>query len=160
MDTHIDRLALAIDLLIDMRTFREVERTLTAIPDLRRTKQTAETLSAHVNRLYEKYALSLSGTPEIMYLRAVWKLYNDESLEEPLTKTRQGDSDVAHKVLSDREYQVLCLLGGGRGVYEAAEYLSLSPKTVSTYRARILDKMQLKNTAEIIHYAIVNKLVQ
>ena len=72
------------------------------------------------------------------------------------------DQDVGqlpHEVLSDREYQVLCLIGAGKTVSQIADALALSVKTVSTYRARILEKMQMENNAELIHYAIQNGLV-
>jgi two-component system invasion response regulator UvrY len=67
--------------------------------------------------------------------------------------------EMPHEALSDREYQVLCLLASGKTVTEIADKLALSVKTVSTYRARILEKMGMKNTAELIHYAVQNKLV-
>ena len=66
---------------------------------------------------------------------------------------------LPHELLSDREYQVLCLLASGKTVSWIAEHLSLSVKTVSTYRTRILEKMRMKSTAELIHYAIKNNLV-
>ena len=65
-----------------------------------------------------------------------------------------------HHVLSDREYQVLRMIGAGRTVSEISTELGLSVKTVSTYRARILDKLQLRTSAELIHYAVVNGIVQ
>ncbi len=64
-----------------------------------------------------------------------------------------------HSLLSDREYQVLRMIGAGRTVSEIGAELGLSVKTVSTYRTRILEKMELRTSAEIIHYAVVNKLV-
>ncbi|MEW6001110.1 MAG: response regulator transcription factor [Nitrospirota bacterium] len=64
-----------------------------------------------------------------------------------------------HESLSDREYQVMCMIASGKTVKEIAEELSLSVKTISTYRARILEKMKLKNNAELTHYAIQHKLV-
>ena len=64
-----------------------------------------------------------------------------------------------HAALSDREYQVLRMIGSGRTVSEVADELGLSVKTVSTYRARILEKLHLRTSAELIHYAVVNKLV-
>ncbi|MDP1636311.1 MAG: response regulator transcription factor [Gallionellaceae bacterium] len=63
-----------------------------------------------------------------------------------------------HELLSDREYQVLRLIGSGKKVSEIAEMLSLSVKTVSTYRSHILDKMKLKNSAELTYYVIQNGL--
>lgn len=64
-----------------------------------------------------------------------------------------------HELLSDREYQVFCLIASGKGLTEIAEEMSLSVKTVSTYRSRILEKMKMKSNAELIHYAIKNRLV-
>ena len=65
-----------------------------------------------------------------------------------------------HETLSDRELEVLCLIASGKTVGEIAESLSLSDKTISTYRRRILDKMQLNTNAELTHYAIRNGLVE
>jgi DNA-binding NarL/FixJ family response regulator len=63
-----------------------------------------------------------------------------------------------HKSLSDREYQVLRMIGSGKQVSEIAETLSLSVKTISTYRAHILEKMKLKNNAELTYYVMQNGL--
>jgi DNA-binding NarL/FixJ family response regulator len=63
-----------------------------------------------------------------------------------------------HKNLSDREYQVLRMIGSGKQVSEIAETLSLSVKTISTYRAHILEKMKLKNNAELTYYVMNNGL--
>ncbi len=63
-----------------------------------------------------------------------------------------------HEILSDREYQVLCTIASGKTISEIADQLSLSVKTISTYRRRILEKMQLKNNAELTNYAIRNNL--
>jgi DNA-binding NarL/FixJ family response regulator len=64
-----------------------------------------------------------------------------------------------HDKLSDREYQVMHMIASGKTVKEISEDLSLSVKTISTYRARILEKMKMKNIAELIRYAIKNGLV-
>jgi two-component system, NarL family, invasion response regulator UvrY len=63
-----------------------------------------------------------------------------------------------HETLSDREYQTLCLIASGKGLTDVAEEMRLSVKTVSVYRARLLEKMKLKNNAELTHYAIKNGL--
>lgn len=65
-----------------------------------------------------------------------------------------------HETLSDREYQVVCLLAAGKTVTEIATELSLNVSTVSTYRARLLKKLGLKNTAEIMRYALERGLVE
>lgn len=65
-----------------------------------------------------------------------------------------------HEALSDREFQVLRLIASGKTVKEIGEELSLSVKTISTYRTRILEKMKMKNNAALTHYAIQQKLVE
>jgi len=65
-----------------------------------------------------------------------------------------------HKRLSDREFQVLCLIASGKTVSEIAEKLSLSVQTISTYRAHILEKMGLENNAQLTHYALQQHLVE
>jgi two-component system invasion response regulator UvrY len=62
------------------------------------------------------------------------------------------------ETLSNREFQVLTRLGAGRSIHEIAAELSLSPKTVSTYRSRLLEKLNLKSEADIIRYVIKNRL--
>ena len=66
---------------------------------------------------------------------------------------------LPHALLSDREYQVLCNLGSGQSVKDTATELGLSPKTVSTYRTRVLAKMKLKTNAELIRYVHEQGLV-
>lgn len=67
---------------------------------------------------------------------------------------------LPHQILSDREYQILLLLASAKTVSDIADTLALSVKTVSTYRARVLEKMHLKNNAELMRYAVDNQLVQ
>lgn len=88
------------------------------------------------------------------------KKYVSPSLAEKLAVDLEVDaSKPVHEMLSDREYQVLCMIASGKTVGEIAEKLLLSAKTISTYRARILEKMNMKNNAELTHYAIQSKLV-
>jgi DNA-binding NarL/FixJ family response regulator len=70
------------------------------------------------------------------------------------------DEVVPHEKLSDREFQTLKLIASGKRLSDIAEELALSPKTVSVYRARILEKMGMSNNAELTHYAIKNGLVE
>ena len=79
--------------------------------------------------------------------------------EELVSYARHEDDQPPHKSLSDREYQVLCLIASGKELREISQELSLSPKTVSTYRTRLLLKMNMKTNAELTHYAIQNSLV-
>lgn len=85
--------------------------------------------------------------------------YVSPSLAEKLAFNLAPDPDrLPHEALSDREYQVLCAIASGKTVSEIAEEMSLSVKTISTYRTRLLEKMNLKNNAELTHYAIQHGL--
>ncbi|MBI2434226.1 MAG: response regulator transcription factor [Candidatus Hydrogenedentes bacterium] len=87
--------------------------------------------------------------------------YVSASLAEMLAFTFQEDGDrPAHEGLSDREYQVLRLMASGYTISEIAEKLVLSVKTVSTYRTRLLQKMNMSNNAELMHYAFQNGLLE
>lgn len=84
--------------------------------------------------------------------------YVSPAVAELLANSVSRASETPHDSLSDREYQVMLLLAAGKTVSEIATEISLSVKTVSTYRARILEKMDLKNNAELMLYAIRNNL--
>ncbi len=71
-----------------------------------------------------------------------------------------GETDNPHEKLSSREYEVFMLIASGRSLSEIASELSLSIKTISTYRARIIDKMALGSNAEIMRYALRKGLVR
>jgi len=85
--------------------------------------------------------------------------YVSATLAEKLAFELSGQSGkLPHETLSDREYSVLLMIGIGKSVGEIANELALSVKTVSTYRARILEKLNLKSNAELIRYVIDNSL--
>lgn len=89
------------------------------------------------------------------------KKYISETLAEQLLNNLIGESqDLLHQSLSNREYQTLCLMSSGNSLTEISEIMMLSPKTVSVYRARMLEKMNFKNNAEAVHYAIAHHLVE
>jgi DNA-binding NarL/FixJ family response regulator len=79
---------------------------------------------------------------------------------EEVTGSDQSAAPPGEKVLSGREHEVTRLIGLGRTVKEVAAALQLSEKTVSTYRTRILAKLRLKSTAELIRYALKNRLAE
>jgi DNA-binding NarL/FixJ family response regulator len=85
-------------------------------------------------------------TPEVAQALAV-QLNAGEAPENP------------HEALSDREFETLRLIAAGKKLAEIAETMSLSPKTVSVYRARLLEKMKLRTNAELTHYAVKHGLV-
>jgi len=87
-------------------------------------------------------------------------IYVSESLAEKLATGLRRDSDLLpHETLTDREYEVLRLIASGISTGDIAKKLLLSAKTISTFRAHILQKMGLKNNAEIVRYGIRNNLV-
>ena len=146
----------------------EVIKTLKRI----RPKLGILVLSVHPERHYAKRVLmagadgyltknesSAALAPAIRYVCSGRKFLTPslaQELASDLTRKRSGQ---LHEMLSDREYQVFVQLGGGKGIDEIATQLKLSPKTVRTYRSRILEKTNLKSTAEIIFYAIDHGLV-
>jgi two-component system invasion response regulator UvrY len=87
--------------------------------------------------------------------------YVTATLAERLAVHLGDDGDkLPHELLSDREYQVLCLLASGKGIKEIAGEMSLSPPTVATYRARLLAKLNLSSTVDLVRYALAQKLIQ
>jgi two-component system invasion response regulator UvrY len=86
--------------------------------------------------------------------------YVSPTLAEKLAlRVSKDSSGTPHETLSDREYEVMCHIASGKALKEIAGELSLSPKTVSTYRTRILEKLGVKNSAAIVRYAMRNGLV-
>ncbi len=109
--------------------------------------------------------ITKDSAPEEL-ISAIRKVLTGKKYVSPSLAERLADEVGAavpgrllHESLSDRELQVLCLIASGKSVSDIAQELSLSVKTISTYRARILEKMNMKNNAELTHYAIAHKLV-
>jgi DNA-binding NarL/FixJ family response regulator len=129
-------------------------------------------LSMHSEEQYARRAFKAGATgyitkdsPSAELVKAINKVvkggvYISAALAERLVIDLGSDTDRApHEALSDREFEVMRLIASGKTVGEIAEMLSLSDKTISTYRARILEKTGMKTNAELTHYAIQNKLV-
>ena len=79
--------------------------------------------------------------------------------EKLILELEPGSDKAPHELLSDREYQVLCMIASGKTVTEIANILALSVKTISTYRVRILEKLQMRSNADLTRYAIKQGLV-
>ena len=140
---------------------------------LLRTTQPVLMLSFHEEAQYALRSLKAgaagyltkeSATDEIVNaLVAIFKggKYVTQTLAERLAFDLEGKSaGEPYDVLSDREYEVLRLFAQGKTLSDIADHLALSVKTVSTYRARLLQKLQLKTTAQLIRYALERKLVE
>ena len=129
-------------------------------------------LSRHSDHEYARrlFMAGVSGyitkdSPRAELVQAVNKVieggrYVSSALAESLVGYLEPRSEKPpHEALSEREYEVLTLIASGKTIQDIANLLSLSDKTISTYRARMLKKMRMKTTADLIRYAIRNKLV-
>jgi DNA-binding NarL/FixJ family response regulator len=108
--------------------------------------------------------LTKDKAPEVL-LSAIRKVlhggkYVSESLaEKAVFQLASETTETLHEILSDREFQVMRMIASGKTIKEIGKELFLSVRTVSTYRARVLDKMNMKTNTELIRYALQNKLV-
>jgi DNA-binding NarL/FixJ family response regulator len=129
-------------------------------------------LSTHCEEQYLRRAFNLGaagfvtkGCPRTELVKAVRNVIEGKRhvspglAEEVGAEQRSGPDRPRHEALSNREYEVMTLIASGKTVKEVAGLLSLSEKTVSTYRTRILEKMRMKTNAEVTHYAIQNRIV-
>ena len=109
------------------------------------------------------YVNKASSTEELR--RAIMTIIKDgqyvgPALAEKIVLQLARSEKMPHESLSNRELEVLCSIASGKTVGEIASQLSLSDKTISTYRRRILDKMEMKTNAELTYYAIRNGLIE
>jgi DNA-binding NarL/FixJ family response regulator len=134
-------------------------------------KQKILILTMHANKQYAVRAIRAGATGFLSKATASEELvaalrkvvagraYISAEIAEELALSQQPNSDVArHSLLSDREYHVFQLLVGGKSVGDIADTLNLSVKTISTHKSRILEKMAMASTAELVRYAIANEL--
>ena len=157
-----------LDISLGARDGLEVLRELKHI----RPKVPVLIFSMHSEEQYARRAFKAGaagyvtkGSSRAELLQAIVKVaaggrYVSSALAEKLVLDIERGSDrPPHEALSDREFEVMCLIASGKTVREIALLLSLSDKTISTYRARILEKMDMRTSAELTHYAIQNGLV-
>jgi len=129
-------------------------------------------LSMHSEELYARRAFKegasgyiTKGSSRMEIVNAINKVIMGRKYVSPVfaeklvTDIERGIEGAPHAILSDREFEVMRLIGSGKTVTEIADLLSLSDRTISTYRARILEKMKMKTNAELIRYVIENKLI-
>ncbi|WP_394780764.1 response regulator [Undibacterium sp.] len=110
------------------------------------------------------YLNKQAGAAEILeairQVAAGLKYVSTQLAQELANNLNQPHEGALHKSLSDREFQTMTMIASGKTVSDIAKELSLSVKTVSEYRARVLLKMKLRHNAELTHYAIKNQLVE
>ncbi|MEN8264035.1 MAG: response regulator transcription factor [Nitrospirota bacterium] len=109
------------------------------------------------------YITKESSTDELITAvrkMAAGKKYVSSTMAERLVSHLGTNSEkLLHETLSDREFEIMCLIASGMTVKDIAVQLSLSMKTVSTHRIHILRKMEMENNSQLIHYALQNQLV-
>jgi two-component system invasion response regulator UvrY len=160
--------AVVLDISLGGRSGLEVLKELKQL----RPRLPVLILSMHSEEQYAHRALKAGaagyitkGSPRAELLKAINKVidggkYVSPTLAEKLAvDIEKGTDRPLHETLSAREFQVMCLIASGKTVGEIAELLSLSDKTIGTYRARILEKMRMKTNAELTRYTIKNGLV-
>jgi two-component system, NarL family, invasion response regulator UvrY len=157
-----------VDISLGPRSGLDVVREIKQI----RPKVPVLVLSMHSEEEYARraYRAGAAGyitkdSPRAELASAIAKVigggrYVSPTFAERLVVDLERDTDQPpHQALSDREFEVMRLIASGKTIGEIAELLSLGDKTVSTYRARILDKMHLNSNAELIRYVLENKLI-
>ncbi|MBI4495929.1 MAG: response regulator transcription factor [Deltaproteobacteria bacterium] len=147
-----------------LEVLREIKRGTPKLPVLILSMHPEEQYGVRALKAGAAGYLSKESVPEklVEAVRTILsgRKYISPVLAEKLAWEFERDSSSPlHEGLSDREYQILCLIASGRTLTEIARELCLSVKTISTYRARILNKMKMKNNAELTHYAIRNRLI-
>ena len=148
---------------------------LDVLRELHKTKQHVKVLvlSMHPEEQYAVRALKLGAAGYLTKRSAseeliaavqsvsAGKKYITKALTESLASVMAGDSEKSpDESLSRREHQVFRLIAQGKSIKEIAALLSLSIKTVSTYRSRVLQKMGMKNSAALVYYAVTNGMVE
>ena len=148
-----------LDLLGDMKRLKP------DLPVLILTMYAEEQFAVRAMRAGAAGYVTKESAPEEL-IQAVRKVVNrgryvSPQLAERLANWVDGGSEKPpHETLSTREFQIFIMLASGRTVSQAAEDLCISVKTVSTYRTRVLEKMNLKTNADLTLYAVRNRLVQ
>ena len=158
-------LDLAIPGINGLDVLKQLKKIKPELPVLILSMYPEEQYAVRVLKAGASGYLTKESAPEEL-VKAIRKVKNggkyiSSSLAEKLAFNISVDSNkMVHELLSDREFQVMCMIASGKTVSEIADELSLSVKTVSTYRYRILDKMNLNNNAELTHYAFENNLIK
>lgn len=144
---------------------KELKHEQTHPPILVLSMHAEEQFAVRVLKAGASGYLTKENAPEEL-VKAIRKVvsggkYISPDLAESLAFGLDAGSDhLRHEMLSDREFQVMRLTASGKTLAEIAETLSLSAKTVSTYRARLLEKLNLKTNAELVRYALENGLIE
>ena len=144
---------------------KEIKQLSPKLPVLVLSMHAEEQFASRVLKAGASGYLPKESAPEEL-VKAIRKVHSgckyisSSQAEKLVYLLDRGSEKPAHETLSDREYEVLRLIASGKTVTQIAQQLKLSVKTISTYRARILEKMKMQSSAELTHYAIKNRLVE
>jgi two-component system, NarL family, invasion response regulator UvrY len=146
-------------------TLKQIRKEAPKLPVLMLSMHPEEQYAIRALRAGAAGYLSKQGAPEqlVTAIRQVasGKKFVSAAVAEELANAIGEDLErPPHEKLSDREYQTLCMISSGKTLTQIAEQLNLSVKTVSVYRARLLEKMKLRNNAELTHYGLKHGLVE
>lgn len=143
---------------------KEIRENMTTVPVLVFSFHQEELIAIRAIRL-GAYGYLSKDAPDIELIRAVDMLLNGKkyisaAISSQIAGNLQDVNDrEPHELLSDREFQTFLSIVSGKSISQVAEELSLSVSTLNTYRARVLDKMKMKSTVELIRYAVEKKLI-
>ncbi len=157
-------LDLSMPMMSGLEVIKQIRKEFPLVAILVLSFHSEEQYAVRVMKAGASGYLTKGSEPEelIAALRSVSKgrKYVTGTLAERLAvEVETGTDKLPHEMLSDREYEVLCLIASGLTVQEIAEKLILSVKTVSTYRTRLVHKMKMHGTAELTRYALTHGLV-
>ncbi|MEW6734123.1 MAG: response regulator transcription factor [Acidobacteriota bacterium] len=147
-----------------LEVLKQIKNQFPTLPILVLTMHAEEQYAVRVLKAGASGYLTKESAPEQL-VEALQKVarggrYVSASLAERLVFDLRSDPNkLPHESLSDREFQILCMIASGKTLTEIAQELYVSIKTVSTHRTRILQKMGMRNNAELIHYAITHSLI-
>ena len=164
-DEHWDILVLDISMPDGngLDVLQEVKHITASLPVLVLSMHPEEQYAVRVIKAGASGYMNKDGAPEEL-LQAIQKVvaggrYISQTLAEKLAFDLGDQTDKPlHELLSNREYSVLLMIGAGKSVSDIAAEISLSVKTVSTYRSRVLVKLNLRNNADLVRYVIDNQL--
>ncbi len=147
-----------------LETLKELKDEMPRLPVLILTMHPEDQYAIRTIRAGASGYLTKQGVPDelITAIRTVsaGKRYITPAVAEKLADEVKHDADQPlHAILSNREYQILILIAQGKTVSQIGLELNLSVKTISTYRARVLEKMEMRSNAELTHYAFQQQLV-
>ena len=164
-DVDVVILDLSMPGLSGIETVKKLRQDHPDVPVLVLSMHPEEQYAVRVMRTGAAGYLTKDGAPEelVAAVRSVARghKYVTSTLAERLAhELERGSDKLPHEVLSDREYQVMLLMAEGLSGRDIAERLTLSAKTVSTYRARLLHKMNMSSNVELIRYALRQGLIE